>query len=200
MLYFEYILRGGSRMETLSLFQARLSSFGRVGRPSDVGLVYLAECFSDLFEESGKEAQFTGEPEDLRGVLYHLLKIASFLEVDVADAVGKKYPNCCSRCGQKPCTCWNLEKKQPYQSYLDPLLQELSLKGYQEMLGEIFLGWHTLAEEVQHVRNEIFELAQAVDRRDRSGIEEEIADVFARLIRVVNTLSISLDEERPLAS
>ena len=181
--------------ETLSQLQARLSSFGREGRPSDIGLAYLSECFSILFKESGKEARFAKEPEDLRGVLYQLLKIASFLGVDVADAVGKKYPNCCPRCGQKPCICWNLEEKPPYQQDLDPLLQELSLKGYQRMLGEIFLAWHTLVEEIQHVGSEIFELAEAVDRQDRSGIEEEIADVFARLTRVANTLDISLDEQ-----
>lgn len=69
----------------------------------------------------------------------------------------------------------------------------------QYMLDDIFPHRHTLKEEIQRVRDEIAELAEAFLRnKGQEALEEECADVFAWLCRVANTLGISLDEQRPL--
>lgn len=185
-------------METLSQLQARLSPIQRDGRTFDVGLSYLAELFSALFIEEYGEAEFQAGPGDLRGILEQLLVIGSMLKIDVGIAVRRKYRNQCPRCFQKPCTCWNAPLRPMYRRRGGRLLKERTIAEMQGMLNEVFPHRHTLAEEVQHVREEIAELIEALDSRDKEATEEEIADVFAWLARVANTLGISLDAQRPL--
>lgn len=186
-------------METLSQLQARLSPPRWDNRTFNVSLDYFSELFSAYFVEDGKEAWFVAEPHDLREILHQLLLIGASLDIDVGIAVRKKYRNRCPRCRENPCICWDWDEKPLYYPYPGPLPAERTLWEVQRMLNGVFPKRHTLAEEVQHVRNEIAELLFATEYQDRDGAKEEIADVFTWLVRVANTLDISLDEQRPLA-
>ena len=185
-------------METLSHLQKRLPSSHLDGRTLDGGIKYLAELFSAYFSENRGKARFHGEPHDLRGILRQLVVIGNFLHIDVGTAVRRKYRDYCPRCFYKPCRCWNSPLRSAYKARMGRLPKERTIIEMQSMLNEVFPHRHTLAEEVQHVRDEIVELLLAVERQNRGSMEEEIADVFARLARVANTLGISLDEQRPL--
>lgn len=192
------------RTETLSAFQKRLFSSFKDGRSFDIGLVYnLSEIFSTLFVEDDGAADFVGEDDGLCGILRQLLLIGTLLDVDVGIAVRRKYRHRCPRCRVKTCICWNWEEKPPYRHYPGSLPAERTLWKTQQMLNKVFPKRQSLAEEVQHVRKEIVELIDAIGYesgyQSQTGIEEEIADVFARLARVANTLRISLDQQRPFA-
>lgn len=64
-----------------------------------------------LIEEMGElaEAIRRGERENLEeefaDVLAWVASLANLLDVDLEQAVAKKYPATCVRCGAKPCAC-----------------------------------------------------------------------------------------------
>ncbi|MCH7828416.1 hypothetical protein IH982_00910 [Patescibacteria group bacterium] len=185
-------------MTMLSQLQERLPLTRWGGRTFDIGLAYLVEHFSDLFEEEDDAMRFCGQNEDLQSVLHDLLCIASALDVDMGVAVRKKYRNQCPRCHSNPCVCWDDEVKPPYKLYPGFPPKENHLWRIQEMLGEVFPPHHTLAEETQHFRDEVLELDEAINKNSKEGMEEELADIFAWLVRVANTLGVSLDKQAPV--
>lgn len=181
-------------METISGLQERLLSYQDNNRSfNPFQLMDLAECFSDLFYEEDGHASFTGTPAGLRTVLDHLLIIAGLLKIDAGIVVRRKYRNKCPRCRKKPCVCWNRANKPAYKRSRGHLPSISTLAETQKMLDEVFPHRHTIAEEIQRVRDEIAELADASFYRGKEDEEEEIADVFAWLARVANTLGIPLE-------
>ena len=185
-------------MAKLSWLQERLPLARWDGRTFDIGLAYLVEHFSALFEGEGDAMRFCGQNEDLQSVLRDLLGIASALDIDMGVAVRKKYRDQCPRCQSNPCVCWDKEVKPPYELYLEPLSEENHLWQIQEMLGKVFPKHHSLAEEMQHFRDEVLELNEEINKKRKEGMEEELADIFAWLVRVANTLGVSLDKQAPV--
>ncbi|MHA2423187.1 MAG: MazG nucleotide pyrophosphohydrolase domain-containing protein [Candidatus Thorarchaeota archaeon] len=43
--------------------------------------------------------------EEVADVFAWLCSLANLLNIDLSDALIKKYPNACSRCGKAPCQC-----------------------------------------------------------------------------------------------
>ena len=185
-------------MAKLSWLQERLPLTRWGGRTSDIGLMYLVEYFSALFEGEDDAMRFCGQNEDLQSVLRDLLGIASALDVDMGVAVRKKYRDRCPRCQDNPCSCWDKEVKPPYELSLELLPEESHLWQIQEMLEEVFPKHHSLAEETQHFRDEVLELDEAINKKSKEDMEEELADIFAWLVRVANTLDVSLDKQAPV--
>lgn len=153
----------------------------------------LHTFFRSLFRKNGADLEYAEPPEQLREFLNVLLMAGSLLGIDVSAAVRTKYRNGCPRCREKPCGCWNEARKPAYRRYPGPLPRECSLTETQRMLGEVFPRRQTLEEEVQHLHDEIDELTQAFARKDNAGMQEEIADVFAWLAQVANSLGIPLE-------
>ncbi len=181
-------------METISGLQKRLSSSQDGNRSMPFMGLALAEHFSNLFLEEDGRASFTGTPADLRMVLDHLLIIAGLLGIDAGVAVRRKYRNKCPRCLKKPCVCWDkTSAEKPVYERPRRLSTARSIWATQQMLDEVFPHRHTLTQEIQRVLDEMAELAEAFFYKERADQEEEIADVFAWLVRVASTLGIPLE-------
>ena len=68
----------------------------------------LLRTFQELAELSDaihKERPMQDIRDEIADVYAWVLSIANLLDIDVGDALLKKYNNACSRCGKAPCIC-----------------------------------------------------------------------------------------------
>jgi NTP pyrophosphatase (non-canonical NTP hydrolase) len=73
----------------------------------------------------------------------------------------------------------------------------MHIRDFQNLIKEMY--WHKDTQRSVEVNfiyliEEIGELGNAIVKRDRKLIEEELADVFAWLVTVANVLSIDIEE------
>ncbi|MHA1905798.1 MAG: MazG nucleotide pyrophosphohydrolase domain-containing protein [Candidatus Thorarchaeota archaeon] len=61
----------------------------------------LEELRDAIIEDKGSDSI----EEEVADVFAWLCSLANLLNVDLSDALIKKYPNACSRCGKTPCQC-----------------------------------------------------------------------------------------------
>jgi len=183
-------------METLSRLQQRLCLSKRDAEFEHAHLVEWSAEFLKLFwiDEERAEARFIGTPTTLRWVLDELLILAWQCGVDMEKAVWGKYPNLCSYCLTQPCLC-GPRKSGPHKHLNTPPPSEgLALGNLQRMLGNIYPNHTSLLQECLDVIEETAESSLEVwSSKDPCRIEEEFADIFARLMRVGNTLGIPLE-------
>ncbi|MFX0108102.1 MAG: MazG nucleotide pyrophosphohydrolase domain-containing protein [Candidatus Hodarchaeota archaeon] len=61
----------------------------------------LGELSDAILREKGQEAV----SDEVADVFAWLCSLANLLEIDLSEALLKKYNNACSRCGSVPCEC-----------------------------------------------------------------------------------------------
>ena len=183
-------------METLSQLQQRLCLSEGDIKFEHAQLVEWTANFCRLFSinEEKKQATFIGTPTQLRALLDELLALARRCGINMETAVWGKYPNICPYCLTKPCSC-GPRKTGPHKRLNIPLPQKgITLGNFQEILGEIYLNHTSLLQECVDIISEVAESSLAVWRPENPiEIKEEFADIFARLIRVANSLGIHLE-------
>lgn len=70
----------------------------------------LLRTFQELAELSeviSKENSMEDIESEVADVFAWVLSIANLLEIDIGEALLKKYKNSCSKCGKVPCECVN---------------------------------------------------------------------------------------------
>jgi len=159
-------------------------------------LVGWTAKFCRLFsiDEARVRATFIGTTAQLRVALDELLVLANQCGVNMETAIWNKYPNTCPYCLAKPCCC-GPQKAAPHKRLNVPLPQGgLTLGDLQRMLGEIYPNHSSLLREIVDVISEVGEFSWAIwSLADPREIEEEFADVFARLIRIANKVDVVLE-------
>ena len=74
----------------------------------------LQNTFIWLIEEIGELAHILKNPEidtnsvseELADIIAWTTSLANLLNIDLEDALFRKYPNMCIKCKSNPCTCW----------------------------------------------------------------------------------------------
>jgi NTP pyrophosphatase (non-canonical NTP hydrolase) len=61
----------------------------------------LGELSDAILKEKGQDAI----SDEIADVFAWLCSLANLVEIDLSDALLKKYNNACSRCGKVPCEC-----------------------------------------------------------------------------------------------
>ena len=61
----------------------------------------LEELREAILEDRGYEEI----EKEVADVFAWLCSLANLLDIDLSDALNKKYPNVCSKCGKTPCQC-----------------------------------------------------------------------------------------------
>ncbi|MBU1014896.1 hypothetical protein KKI17_00435 [Patescibacteria group bacterium] len=184
-------------MLRLSEFQSQLPPFGGSNRSFEhTDLVKLLADLGGLFrmDEDRAILTFMGTPGQFAAVLNSLLQIARMCGVNMESAIWAKYPNICPYCLSCPCICGRT-KTAPHTRLIVPLPKKgLSFAEMQKMFEEIYppstssplLQFRKTAEEIAEVSWEIF------TQRSKKAIEEEFADVFARLAGLASIIGIPL--------
>ena len=138
---------------------------------------------------------FIGKPEDFTLLCHHLFLMAGLLGVDLGLAVRKKYPGFCPYCNKTSCQCGTV-KPNFHKRWDGPIPPEGSIADLQKMLAVIYPPErHTLEHQVKKLLEEIEESREAI--RDSALIEvqevqEELADIFARLASLAHTFKLPL--------
>jgi len=116
-------------------------------------------------------------------------------KADLNSLLARKFPGCCTYCGQKPCSCGLI--KESAKSF--PYDAEHSLHEWQELLGEIygeanghkefwFLGYK-LAEEAAEIVTACYHLENS-----REHFEEEVADLVSWLLAIATFCGFDLEQ------
>lgn len=154
-------------------------------------LVELIRLFS--IDEQRAQAYFIGTPVKMQALLYQLLTIATSCNINMEEAIWGKYPRECRYCDAKVCEC-PAQKLGPYKRSYIPLPAEgLSLGEARLMLGGIYPKQRPLLEELHSIIEELGEVSEEKWENSEQNLREEFADVFARFMRLVNTLGIPLE-------
>ena len=183
-------------METLSRLQQRLCLFEGDTEFEQAQFVEWVAKFCRLFsiDEERACATFIGTPAQLRAGLDELLVLAGRCGVNMEKATWGKYPNLCPYCLMRPCSCG--PRKRELHHRLDiPLPREgLTLGDIQKMLEEIYPDHTSLLQECLDVVEEVSETSLEVwSAKDSRLLEEEFADILARVMRIANKLGVHLE-------
>lgn len=74
----------------------------------------VQKTFTWLIEEIGElahilknqEIETSKVSEELADIIAWTTSLANLLDIDLEDALFKKYPNMCLKCKSNPCICW----------------------------------------------------------------------------------------------
>lgn len=128
------------------------------------------------------------------------------LHLDIENALWHRFPNFCSYCGHRPCTC---HKEKPAQRILrrqSPQQQPQSLNDFQEMFRVIYPpSTRTLAEAGVHLAEEMGEVSEAIQAflgehkvSQFDNLKDEAADWVSCMFGVANSAEISIAKELAL--
>ena len=135
---------------------------------------------------------FIGKPEDFLLLCNHLFLTAGLLGIDLGFAVRKKYPGFCPYCEKTSCQC-GVVKPNFHKRWDGPIPPEGSVVDLQKMLAVIYPPErHTPKYQVKKLLEEIKELQEAIRDSALIEVQEELADVFARLASLAHTLKLPL--------
>ena len=173
------------------------------GFPPEVAWLMRAadELFSSRHDTSGSYVFFKGTATTVCELVYELQHIASDYRISLEDAVWNKYSYKCPYCGYIPCECWN-GKANPHRRFQVPKPKDFTLDELRAMLKEIYppsmpaipeMVWR-MAVWLKKLHEEVWELVRARREESQKEVEEEFADVFARLMQIVNAHGIILDD------
>lgn len=130
-------------------------------------------------------------------IMAWVLSLCCALELDLNKTLGSKFPGCCPYCLEKPCSC---AKDKPPRKDSIIFSKELSLREWQELLGEIYTAKHAnrdnlllgykLAEEAAELVTSNFEHSD-----NRAEFEDELADLVSWLVAIANKHGFILEDE-----
>lgn len=125
------------------------------------------------------------------------------LQVNLEDAVWKRFPYVCSYCGNLPCICGEekIENRQRIISH--DSRKPSTLAEFQSMFAEIYQPQQRSLEHAGvHLAEELGEFSEAIlsykgsHKEELFGdIAEEAADLFSTMMGVFNSLNINVAEE-----
>src|SRR3989344_2115503 len=124
-------------------------------------------------------------------------------ELDIEDLVWKRFPQRCSYCGGKPCMCKKVKPAKRIKITYNRAERPRTLKGMQEMLGDIYPPvYRTLEHAGVHLAEEMGEITEAVHalmgehkKFQLGNIKEEVADFISCIFGVANSAKIDLAKE-----
>jgi hypothetical protein len=150
-------------------------------------------CHLFLIKEENASAIFIGTPAQLRASLDKLFILANKNGIKIESTVWQKYPNICPYCLAKPCSCGPTKTAPHKYLNIPPPEKELNIENLQKMLKEIYPRGTSLIIELRNIISETTEFSLALfSSNNRRDIEDEFADLFARFIRIANTLNINI--------
>lgn len=125
------------------------------------------------------------------------------LHIDIEDEVWKRFPDLCSYCGTRPCSCkaQKIDKRQKVP--VDQSHRPGTLAGFQKMFNSIYpSSTRTLEHAGVHLAEEIGEFSEALlayrGERTNEDFQEvmlEAADYFSCMMGVFNSLGIDVAQE-----
>ncbi len=125
------------------------------------------------------------------------------LHINLENEVWRRFPNLCSYCGSRPCSCKAQRLDQRQDVPIDNTQQPRTLIEYQKMFHDIYPpSTRTLEHAGVHLAEETGEFTEALlayrgERTDADFQEVmlEAADYFSCLMGVFNSLGINFSEE-----
>jgi len=131
------------------------------------------------------------------------MSLMNQFHINLGEATSKRFPNVCSYCGNRPCSC-KKEKLQVRKNIIaENTKASRTIAEFQAMFAEIYPpGSRTLEHAGIHLAEEMGELAEAVlayrgerNEEDFEKISEESADFLSCLFGVCNSWDIDLAKE-----
>jgi diguanylate cyclase (GGDEF)-like protein len=139
------------------------------------------------------------------------------LEINLEDIILRKFPNCCSYCLKKPCTCWRGEKPTLNEQQLRNMHFQnatsinRSVNDFQLMFREIYSeAWHgelttqssdeTLRRLFIRLIEEVAEVGEAIRFHHLypENFENELADLLAWWFALLSMMPRHLDDQAVL--
>lgn len=168
--------------------------------PQDL-LLHVFEETAKINEGFRKEA--TAEIlESIPGLLIWFLAFCSMADIDLEQAVWRKYHGCCPYCGAgQHCSCISREAKPTVWYQNEMAIMPISLSSWQEMFKGIYGRLNALiglAKVWDHLLEELGETSRAFRLsfrpNDSQELLGEVADAFAWLCSFCNSLKVDLSE------
>lgn len=132
-------------------------------------------------------------PEDFTLLCEHLFITAGLVGVDLGLAVRTKFPNFCPYCYHASCQCKGIQPRPPYKRWSGPIPPENSLVELQAMIVKVYPPErYTPEHQVKKLLEEIGECQEAICSSVLIDIQEELADIFARLAPLAHFLKMPL--------
>lgn len=162
----------------------------------------LCDQFLELFDpdllkkDSGRDS-FRGTSQQLGAVVGEFLTLAEMMSVDVEKAVWYKYPRKCPYCAAAQCKCGE-HKRHPHSRLHVRFPKEgFTIGEVQRMLAHIYPP-RSVQEQVLKVVEEIEEAKREIEDDGKNrDMQDEFADVFARMAALATHLEIDLEEVVP---
>lgn len=132
-----------------------------------------------------------------------LMAISNRLHIDAEEETWKRFPFCCSYCGETPCICKKEKISKRRKVKEKPTLRPNALASFQEMFGKIYPAKsRTLADAGVHLAEETGEVSEAVHnflgqhlKKQFEDIKLEIADYTSCIFGVANSAGIDVAKE-----
>lgn len=125
------------------------------------------------------------------------------LQINLEDAIWKRFPYVCSYCGNLPCVCGKEKIENRKNIISDETKKPETLADFQLMFSEIYQpNQRSLEHAGVHLAEELGEFSEAIlsyrgSHREEifNDITEEAADLFSTMMGVFNSLDINVAEE-----
>lgn len=178
--------------ETTSRFQSRLVSSIKGNRRTKNPLALLNKMENltrRRFLQYNGTVTFIGIPEDFPLLCSQLFLTAGLLGVDLGLAVRKKFPDLCPYCCNTSCQCKSIKPRPSYKRQNGHIPRESSLADLQKMIVKIYPPErYDLNHQVKKLLEEISECQEAIRNSPLIEVQEELADIFARLAPLAHFL------------
>ncbi len=131
------------------------------------------------------------------------MSLLNQLNIDIEDAIWKRFPYLCLYCGTNPCTCKINKSGNRIDVAVDHTKRPITLKEFQKMFEDIYpASLRTLENAGVHLAEECGEFSEAIliyrgkhQNEDFDNVITEAADFFSCLMGVFNSLHVDVSNE-----